>query len=134
MWVMAVATIFADRRMFPEIRSTLLRMATVASVIRGLPHKLTIAGCSVRAVTAAAAHFAVENRVRIWLHCLRTLLLMTIKTHLGLGRRHQYRVFCGVARVTARTGNLLHIVFTAMPGNSQIILVTISAVAVLLEN
>ena len=104
MWVMAVATIFADRRMFPKIRSALLRMAAVASVIRGLPHKLTITSFSVRAVTTAAAHLAVENRVRVWLHRLRTLLLMTIKTHLGLGMETQcpetFQVATSVMQVT----------------------------------
>lgn len=101
MWVMAVAAILADRCMFPKIRSALLRMATETRVIRGLPRKLTNVAFSMRAVTTATTHFAVENRVSVWFHRLRTLLLMTVKTHLGLGRRNQYRIFCSVARVAA---------------------------------
>jgi len=63
--IMAIATVFGDRRMLPKIRSTLLGMAIEAGSVECLLRKLPFARITVGAVTTTAVHFALANRMGV---------------------------------------------------------------------
>ena len=61
--IMAAAAILGDRCVFPKVRPALLGMAAEAGVIERLPRQLPVAGFTVSAVTAAAIHLALPDRM-----------------------------------------------------------------------
>ena len=65
MWVVAIATIFGDRRVFPKVRSAFLGVAIEARIVERLLYELQIVRCTMRAMTAAAVHFSLSNRMRV---------------------------------------------------------------------
>lgn len=99
MWIVTVAAVLGDRRMFPKIRAAFLGMAIKAGLVKRLLGKLPLARLAMGAVAAAAIHLALPNRVSIGLQCLRTLLLVAIEAHFRLRRGHQDRVRRSVTRM-----------------------------------
>jgi hypothetical protein len=132
--VMAVATVLANRGVFPQVRTALLCMTAKTGVVCRCPYQQSFGAGAMRAVTVATVHFALPYRMRIRLHCLCTLLLVTVETHFRLSRCDQHRILRRVTGVAIRTGDLLHIVRAAVPRESKVVLVAVCAVTVLLEN
>ena len=131
---MTIPAVLTDRRVLPEVRSALLGVTIETGIVNGLPHQQAVGRFSVGAVTAAAVHLALPHRVRERFHRLRTLFLVAIKADLCLRRGHQHRVGRGMAAVTVGTGDLFHIMRTAVPGKAQIILVTCGTELVLFKD
>lgn len=65
MRVMARCAIFSYRRMFPQERTTLLRMALEAGIVHGLSRQLQFRRIANGTVTAGAGHLAFTQRMRI---------------------------------------------------------------------
>ena len=63
--VMARCAIFRYRRVFPQVRATLLRVALEAGIVHCLPRQLQLRCSAVRTVTAGAGHLAFTQRMRI---------------------------------------------------------------------
>lgn len=60
---MAKATVLGNRRMLPEVRTTLFGVTLVTGVVQRLANQLRFGSGTMRAVTAPAIHLAFEKRV-----------------------------------------------------------------------
>lgn len=110
--VVTVRAILGNRGMLPQVRATLFGVALETGVVERLADEQAVARLSVRAVTTGAGHFPLVERMRIRLHGLRALLLVTIEAHFRLTGRTQHRVVGNVnlvaARATATRGGVAH--------------------------
>ena len=132
--IVTVATIFTDRRVFPKVGTALFGVALETGVVSCLLRQQAVSRLAMRVVTAAASHFSLPYRVRKRLHCLRALLLMTVEADFGLCRRYQYRISRRMTTVTIGASNFFHVVCTAVPTDSEVVLVTGCTELVLLKN
>lgn len=130
-WVVAVAAVLGDRRVFPQVGATCFRMAVVAGVVGRRPGEQAVSRLAVCVVTTAAIHLALPDRMRIRFHRLRALLLMAVETHVGLRRRGQHWIAFNVAGVAISTGDGVGIMSAAVPGKARLRQVAIHAVGVL---
>jgi hypothetical protein len=117
--------------MFPEIRAALLGVAIETGLIESYLGKLPFARCAVSAMTAAAVHLALPDRVRIRLESLCALLLVAFEAHFGLCRCHQDRIGRSVTRMAIGAGDVIHVVVVAVPAKTRIGCMTIQAKAIL---
>ena len=131
MRVVTVAAVLGNRSMFPKIRAALLGVAIKAGLIERHLGKLPFARRAVSAMTAAAVHLALPDRVRIRLERLCALLLVAFEAHFGLCRCHQHRIGRSVTRMAIGTRNVIHVVVVAMPAEARIRCMTIEAKAIL---
>ena len=131
MWVVTVATILRHRRMFPKIRTALLSMAIKTGLVERYLGELPFAARTVCAMTAAAVHLALPDRVGIWFEHLRALLLVAVEANLRLCRRHQDGIGRGVTRMAIGTSDVIHIVIVAMPAEAGVTFVATKARTIL---
>ena len=61
---MAKGAVLCDRRMLPEVRTTLFGVTLETSIVQRLANQLRFGSGPMRAVAAAAIHLALEERVR----------------------------------------------------------------------
>ena len=85
-------------------------------------------------VTTTAVHFTLSYRVGIRFHRLRALLLMTIETHVRLGRGMHHRIALRVTDVAVRACDSIVVVCATVPTKSRVALMTFNAIAVLLDH
>lgn len=95
-------------------------MTLVTGVVYGLPHQLQRGGLTVRAVTAAAFHLALEKRVRECLQGFAALQLMAAKANLWLRGGLQHVVACRVADMAIGTGDIVTVMRAGVPSRSDI--------------
>jgi hypothetical protein len=117
--------------MFPKVRAALLGVAIKAGLIERHLGKLPFARCAVSAMTAAAVHFALPDRVGIRFERLRALLLVAFEAHFGLCRCHQHRILGSVTRMAIGAGDVIHVVVVAVPAKTRIGCMTIQTKAIL---
>lgn len=132
MWIVAGTAVLSHWRVFPKMRSASFRMTCIAGVVRILPNQVVI--LAVRIVTTGAVHFALAYRVRIRLHGLRALLLMTVETNLGLRGRREHRIAGTVTRVAVGTGQVVEVVAAAVPVSCRVVSMAIGTQCVLLRD
>ncbi len=131
MRVMARRAIFGDRRMFPEERTTFLRVALETGIVHGLPNQLQLRRIAKHAVTTGAVHLAFTQGVRIRFQCITLAQGMTVITFVGLRRCVEHRVTGGVNLVTAGTADFVVVMRPAVPCEPGIGLMTSEAHPVL---
>lgn len=132
--IVTITTVFGDRRVLPKVGPARFRVTVVASVIERRAGQHSIRRVAMRAMTAAAIHFAVSYGMGIRLHRLRALLLVAIEADFRLCCRAEYRVPLDVAVVTVRAGNRVHVMFAAVPGRTGIAQVAVHAVGILFRH
>ena len=120
--------------MLPKIGTANLRVTLGAGLVDGLPNQLLLRRITVGAVTTAAVHLALPDRMRVRFQYFGTRLLMTVKTHLRLGHRCQHRIALGVAAVAIRARDRIFVVATTVPRKTGIVLMTVDTHAILLGN
>jgi hypothetical protein len=117
--------------MLPEIRTAFLGVAIKAGLIESHLGKLPFARRAVSAMTTAAIHLALPDRVGIRLERLRSLLLVAFEAHFGLCRCHQDRIGRSMTRMAVGAGDVIHIMIIAVPAKARIGCMTIQAKAIL---
>ena len=65
MRVVAGCAIFSYRRVFPQVRATLLRVALEAGIVHGLPRQLQFRCIANQTVTTGTGHLAFTQWMRI---------------------------------------------------------------------
>ncbi len=131
MWVVAVRAVFGYRRMFPQVRTALFRVAPEAGIVQVLPHKLQFRCGAVRAVTTRAGHFAFTQRMRIRFQRIASPECMTVIAFIGLRRCPQHSVIGSVTLMAAGTADLIVVVRAPVPRESGIGFMTSEAHTVL---
>ena len=131
MRVMAVAAVFCNRRMLPQVRATLLGMAIKTGLVQRLPGELPLACLSVRAVATAAVHLALPYRVCERLQHLRALLLVAIEADFRLCSGLQHLVHRRMAVMAVDAGYLVDRVAAGVPAGADTAVVAVEALPVL---
>jgi len=129
--IMACPAVLADRRMLPDKRSALLRMALVAGVSHSFANKGLPARLAMRAVTGTTIELALEKWMSERLQSRVTLNLVTVATDFVLGAGLHHRVARRMARMAVRAGNLVVTMRPAMPSGTDIAVVTVQALRIL---
>ena len=131
---MAKGTVLGDRRVLPEIRATLFSVTLVTGVVQRLANQLRFGSGSMRAVTAAAIHLAFEEWVRKGFQCFAALQLMAVVTDLGLRRSLHHGIAWRVADVAIGAGDLVVVMWPAMPAETDVGIVASKAHVILDAN
>ena len=128
---MAVQAAFADRKVLPQQRAALLRVAVVASLVdRNFLQQLR-SRRAVRVVAVGANHLRLANRMVRELVAVGTLLGVAGEALLGLGGLDQDRVLADVDGMAAGAGHVVGGVLAALPVHAQTGLVAAQAHRVL---
>ena len=130
--IMAGYAVLRHRSMLPKEGAAKFCMAVITGVIDRLAGQQQFRGFAVRVVAATAIHLALSHGMRVGLHRLRTLLLVTIETDFRLTIRCQHRVALRVAGVAIGAGDGVVVMRTAVPGKASVVLVAVRTVSVLL--
>ncbi len=128
---MAKGTVLGDRRVLPEIRATLFSVTLVTGVVQRLANQLRFGSGPMRAVTAAAIHLAFEERVRKGFQSFAALQLMAVVTDLGLRRGLHYGIAWRMADVAIGAGDLVVVMWPAMPAEADVGIVASKAHVIL---
>ncbi len=115
MRVVARCAIFGYRRMFPQERTTLLRVALEAGIVHGLSRQLQFRCIANRTVTTGAGHLAFTQRMRIRFQRVAFAESMTVIAFFGLRRCPEYRVISSVQLVATGTADFVIFVRAAVP-------------------
>ena len=131
-WAMAQCAVFGDRRVLPQKRSTLLRVAGETGLVHGrlLQKKIIITGVGVMAVTAGHAsepEWVVATSLYVGL-----AILVAAEAGLLLGKRVKYAICFTVKLVTGGTRHFFCLVRAAEPTQSAMGLVAAQTDFVLL--
>lgn len=117
---MAKGTVLGNRRMLPEVRTTLFGVTLETGVVQRLANQLRFSSDPMRAVTAAAIHLALEERVRKGFQCFVALQLMAVVTDLGLRRGLHHGIAWRMADVAIGAGNFVVVMWPAVPGEADV--------------
>ena len=128
---MAKGTVLGNRRMLPEVRTTLFGVTLETGVVQRLANQLRFGSGPVRAVTAAAIHLAFEERVRKGFQCFAALQLMAVEADLGLRRGLHYGITWRMADVAIGAGNFIIVMWPAVPAEADICAVATKAHVIL---
>ena len=131
---MAKGTVLGNRRMLPEVRTTLFGVTLETSVVQRLANQLRFGCCPMRAVTAAAVHLALEERVRKGFQCFAALQLMAVVTDLGLRRGLHHGIAWRMANVAIGAGNFVVVMWPAVPAEADVGIVASKADVILDAN
>ena len=118
--------------MLPQVRASFLGMTLLAGVVNRLPGEICRRIVAVRAVTTAAVHLPLEERMRERLHRFAALQLVTVEADVGLSRGLQNRVCAHMTIVAIDTGDLVDRVRAGVPAEADIAVVTAEALAILI--
>src|SRR6056297_352721 len=130
--LVAIGAVLGHRGVLPDERTAGLRMALPAGVVHRLARHLQLRGGAVRAVTGAAVHLALVQRMGVGLLRRDLLGAVAVVAHLRLGGSGEHRVVRLVRAVAVRTGHLVGVMGRAVPGHGDRGLVAAQAHGVLL--
>lgn len=106
-------------------------MTVIACLVDVLPHQLLLKGVAMRAMAAAAAHLALENRVGKCFQRFAAHRLVAVETDFGFCRSLQHLIAGRVADVAVSAGYFVAVMRSAMPAESNVIAVTTHAHGIL---
>jgi hypothetical protein len=89
-------------------------------IVNRLTDQLTIGSSSMRAVTAAAVHLSFEKRVRKGFQRFAALQLMAVETNIRLCRGLHHGISRRMADVAIGAGNLVVVMWPAVPAEANI--------------
>lgn len=104
-----------DRRMLPQKRAALVRMAAVAGVVDREVPQFELTGAAVWSMAIRAAHFPLPNRVRVGKLARMPLGGMAGEADFRLRRACEHRIGACVAAMTSGAGYVGTRVRTAAP-------------------
>ncbi len=131
MWCMAKGAVLGSRGVLPNIGSAFLGVTLKTRIVDRLTDQLSIGGSSMRAVTAAAIHLSFKKRVRKCFQCFAALQLMAVEADIRLCRGMHHGISPRMDDVTVGAGDLIVIVGSAVPAETDVGIVAIEAVIVL---
>jgi hypothetical protein len=120
MRVVARCAIFSHRRMLPQVRTALLRVALKAGIVHGLPRQLQFRCSAMRAVTTGAGHLAFTQWMRIRFQRVAFAECMTVIAFFGLRRCPEHRVIGSVNLMTAGAADFVVVMRATVPRESDI--------------
>ena len=109
-------------------------MTLVTRIVDRLTNQLSIGSSPMRAVTAAAVHLSLEERVRKGFQRFATLQLMAVITDFGLRRGLHHGIAWRMADVAIGAGNFVVVMWSAVPTEANICIVATQAHVILDAN
>ena len=125
--VMAQGAVLGRRRMLPQERPALLRVAGVAGLIHRRFDQHAGAGRSMRTMAVAASHLAEAHRMRGRLGEVRPFLAVAFVADLRLCCHREHGVALRVYLVAIVAGNVVAVVRARMPAGAGIALMALQA-------
>lgn len=124
--LVTVQTVFPNRRMFPEERTSLFRVTGITIFIGGILRQKFGSRAPVRVMTVGADHLTLAERHMRGTHILRFPELMTLKAGFQLvSARKQFFVLRVVHAVTGQTRNRSRFVRAPFPKHPLMIRMTL---------
>ena len=115
MRVVARCAIFGYGRVFPQVWTTLLRVALKAGIVHCLPRQLQFRRSTVRAMTTGAGHFAFTQWMRIRFQRVAFAERMTVIAFVSLRRCPEHRVIGSMKLMTTGTADFIVVVRASVP-------------------
>lgn len=134
MRLMAIQAVFLDRRMLPQERTPLRRMALVTGLVDRVLFQQHRTEGTVRIVAGATGQLRRGHRMMGELREISPYGLVAAVTYLRLGRSFQSRIVFGVDRMATDAGQSLALMNAAMPRHSLGILVACEANGIFLRH